>query len=287
MPNSSKKLSFRIFDDDDTNIFFSSKNPNEVESVMNNELKQVLKYCAINKLSVDMKKTNYMIITSPQKPHTNINILNIKQKKCIKYLGIYLDEHLNWKKQIDHVSSKIAKNIGILYKLRHYLNLHMLKQLYYTLIYPYINYGAASWGNTYPTNLKKICSKQNQCIRSIFFAANRESANIFYELLSILKFDNIVKLKISSFVHKIITDPSSVPILFRDTLQPTTSVHNYNTRHATKKNLYRPKIRTNFGKFSFRYSATVIWETVPYQIKQASHLNFPKLYKAYLLQHQQ
>ena len=96
-----------------------------------------------------------------------------------------------------------------------------------------------------------------------------------------------MKLKISSFVHKIITDPSSVPILFRDTLQPTTSVHNYNTRHATKKNLYRPKIRTNFGKFSFRYSATVIWETVPYQIKQASHLNFPKLYKAYLLQHQQ
>ena len=69
LPNSSEKLSFRIFADD-TNIFFTSSNPNEVEFTMNEKIKSVLKYCAINKLSVNFKKTNYMLITSSKKKNT-------------------------------------------------------------------------------------------------------------------------------------------------------------------------------------------------------------------------
>ena len=86
LPNSSKKLSFRIFADD-TNI--TGSNPNEVEFPMNEETKLVLKYCSINKLSVNFKKTNYMLITSKKKIHLNIH--NIDCKSYIKYLGIYLD----------------------------------------------------------------------------------------------------------------------------------------------------------------------------------------------------
>ena len=73
MPNSSDKLSFRIFADD-TNLFFASKNLKELESVMNNEIKLVLRSCTTNKLSVNLKKTNYMLITSPRKQvHINNN----------------------------------------------------------------------------------------------------------------------------------------------------------------------------------------------------------------------
>jgi hypothetical protein len=93
---------------------------------MNTELKKVLDYCSINKLAVNMKKTNFMVISPNTKEHININIHNIERKSCIKYLGIYLDEHLTWKIQIVHVNNKIAKNIGIFYKPRHYLNIHML-----------------------------------------------------------------------------------------------------------------------------------------------------------------
>ena len=102
LPNSSEKLSFRIFADD-TNIFFTSSNPNKVEFTMNEEIKLVLKYCAINKLSVNFKKTNYMLITSSKKK-IHLNIHNIDCKSYIKYLGIYLDEHLQWESQIQHVT---------------------------------------------------------------------------------------------------------------------------------------------------------------------------------------
>jgi hypothetical protein len=70
-----------------------------------------------------------------------------------------MDERLTWKSQITHVNSKISKNLGIFYKLRNYLNVYMLKQLYYTLIYPYLSYGSMSWGSNYSSNLKKLTVK--------------------------------------------------------------------------------------------------------------------------------
>ena len=65
-------------------------------------------------------------------------------------------------------------NLGVLNQLRNDLNLKMSRQLYYALIYPYLNYGAMCWGNNYQTNLNMICTKQNKCIRSIFFANKQE-----------------------------------------------------------------------------------------------------------------
>jgi hypothetical protein len=124
MVNSSSILSFRMFADD-ANIFYSDKDPKKLELVMNTELKKVLDYCSINKLSVNMKKTNFMVISSNTKEHININIYNIERKSCIKYLGIYLDEHLNWKSQIVHVNNKIAKNIGIFYTLRFIISIYI------------------------------------------------------------------------------------------------------------------------------------------------------------------
>jgi len=63
LPNCSKKLSFRIFADD-TNMFFPSDNLYHLESIMNEELNLVFKYCNINKLSINFTKTTYMIMSS-------------------------------------------------------------------------------------------------------------------------------------------------------------------------------------------------------------------------------
>jgi hypothetical protein len=63
MPNCSKELSFRIFADD-TNVFYSSNSIDNIEKVMNEELQNVLQYCNVNKLSINIKKTNFMVITS-------------------------------------------------------------------------------------------------------------------------------------------------------------------------------------------------------------------------------
>ena len=108
---------------------------------------------------------------------------------------------------------------------------HRLRYIYYTLVYPYLTYAVIAWGNTYPSNLKKLCTLQNKCIRCMFFADNRESSTVFYKLLDILKFENIVKLRTCVIAHKIFNKSPSIPLLFHSSLREVSNLHRYNTRY--------------------------------------------------------
>ena len=238
-------------------------------------------------LSINFKKTNYMIIASPKKK-TNISITTccIEQKSQIKYLGVFIDEHLKWDTQLQHINNKLTKNVGILFKLRHYMPINALKQLYYTLIFPYLNYGLMSWGTACQTKLRKIKVSQNNCLRCIFFVNKRENPAPYFTLLGILKLESIFKLKIASLVHKIQFQKKETPRALYDLVQLASDVHNYNTRYATNQNLYRPPSRTNYGLARFRVVAPQIWEAMPFEIKCLPFNTFKKEYKRLLLDNQ-
>ena len=189
----------------------------------------------------------YMLISPPQKA-TNIILGNITRKTHIKYSGVFIDEHLNWGPQILHINHKVSRNMGIINKLKYYLNIRTLTQLYYILIYPYLSYGITNWGNTYKSRLNKLISKQSNCIRNIFFAHSRESHDPYYKLLDFLKLDNIFKLKIATVTHKIHNNKECIPVIFFDFVLPAASIHSHNTRYASDQNLYRIHVRTNINK---------------------------------------
>ena len=76
-----------------------------------------------------------MTISSPQEANKlKLNLRNIEEKNYTKYLGICIDKNLNWALHFHHINSKISKNLGILFRLRHFLTLNTLKQIYYSLI---------------------------------------------------------------------------------------------------------------------------------------------------------
>ena len=64
----------------------------------------------------------------------SLNGINLNQEFSIKYLGIIIDSNLSWKSQVSYIAKKIKRNIGILSKLRYYVNLDILAKLYYALI---------------------------------------------------------------------------------------------------------------------------------------------------------
>ena len=84
----------------------------------------------------------------------------LDRKDHIKYLGVMIDESLSWKYHISCTCSRISSNIGVISKLRHYLSIRQLKQLYYNLIYPFLSYATLAWGSAYKTHLKRLQSKQ-------------------------------------------------------------------------------------------------------------------------------
>ena len=88
----------------------------------------------------------------------------------MKYLGVLLDETMSFTHHVSYICTRIARNNGIMSKLRHYLTLLQMKQIYCSLIYPYIFYAILSMGCAHKTHIDKIQTKQNLSARLIFLA---------------------------------------------------------------------------------------------------------------------
>jgi len=95
--------------------------------------------------------------------------------------------------------------------LRYYVDLNILKQIYYALIYPYLSYGILAWGCASKTRLDCLRIKHNKCLRTIFFVHPRESAAPYFKLLTIPKLHNIYKLKIWCLIHRMRNEADSIP----------------------------------------------------------------------------
>ena len=129
----------------------------------------------------------------------------LRKKDHIKYLGVMIDESLSWKYHISYICSRVSRNIGIISKLRHYLSIHQLKQIYYNLIYPYLSYAVIAWGSAYKAHLQKLQTKQNTVLRLMFFATTfgpyTESALPFLNLLDMLTVDNVYRLHAKIYAY--------------------------------------------------------------------------------------
>ena len=151
---------------DDTNILYANKNLRSLEATVNSELKKLCLWLASNKLTLNTKKTNFVIFHPYQKsvdylPQLKIfdtetnQYAGLEMKNYVKYLGILIDKNLCWKIQIDNVATKLSKTVGLITKLRHLVPQHTLLNIYRALILPYLSYGLIVWGQALKTHFKK------------------------------------------------------------------------------------------------------------------------------------
>ncbi len=146
--------------------------------------------------------------------HNVTLILNrkaISEKDHVKYLGVLMDQHLTWKYQITNVSRKVSRGVGILAKLHNFVNLDILINIYYCLVYSHLTYGIEAWGSAGKTETEKlhILQKKAVCIftGNQYFQIYGEpagplpSSGPLFIRLGFLKFDEIFKFTISKFVY--------------------------------------------------------------------------------------
>ena len=143
---------------DDTNIFLSGNDLPELCSDMCNELKKLDLWFKVNKLSLNVSKTNFMVFGNKKNKECNIfiNGVKIEEVNYTKFLGVLIDNKLNWQMQIQNVQRKVSKSVSILYRVKYLLDTNALLMIYNSLILPYLNYCVEVWGNTYPTHCQQI-----------------------------------------------------------------------------------------------------------------------------------
>ena len=191
---------------DDTSIFYSNSEPDHLASLMNSELTKISLWIKSNKLSVNIKKTNYVIFKPKQKSvHISSQIsfdsIALKQVTEVKFLGVYIDEGLTWKSHISYICKKISKSVGIMHRVRFFLSSNTKISLYYTLIYPYLTCCTTVWSSTYVTNLNRIFLLQKRPVRAMTNSNHRAPSAPLFAQLNIL---DIFKLN-SFYTAKFIT----------------------------------------------------------------------------------
>ena len=97
-----------------------------------------------------------------------LNNTTLERVNSIKFLGVILDENINWNRHIELVQNKISKNIGILCRASLYLDKESLKSIYFSFIYSQISYCNIAWAGTSKTKLTIIFTKQKHAFRIIY-----------------------------------------------------------------------------------------------------------------------
>ena len=143
----------------------------ELYRVMNEELVKVSNWLSANKLSLNVFKTTYILFKGKRKirevPQLLILGNPILRVESTKFLGILIDENLNWKPQAKFVIGKLSRMIGVLSKISDNLNLSCLKTLYFSFIQPSLQYGVIFWFPVSKDLQNKIFRLQKKAIRII------------------------------------------------------------------------------------------------------------------------
>ena len=167
-----------------------------------------------NKLSLNIKKSNYVLFRPRQKRITSsVNIrlfdndtrqyVDLTNKAYVKYLGVLIDNHLSWRNHIDYISSKFSKTISLFAKLRHTVPQHTLITLYWSLIHPYLNYGIVAWGQASKTLFNKLLLLQKHVLRFIFFANQRDSVIQLFVKANIPPLNIMYCQSVANLVHHV------------------------------------------------------------------------------------
>ena len=274
--NASSITKPRIFADD-TNLFVRDKNFMQLNTSCNTEIEKINCWMIANKLSVNIDKTCYSIF-SPKRNHScpmklTLKIGNnmLKESNSNKYLGVIIDDKLNWKDQIKNIRSNLLKYVGIFYKIRQKLPTHCLRDLYFALVYPNLIYGIEIYANTCKSFLDEIIIINNKILRIL--QRKPISSNVYdlYYDYNTVPLNMLFTLKLLLFMHKYIHHRHLLPTALHEMCHLNSSVHNYNTRN--KGGLHIVLHSTSIGQRSLKYQCSKLWNNLPDALKNIQSIN--------------
>ena len=274
---------------DDTFLCAQNKSFSVLESEVNSELDKVANWLLSNKLTLNINKSKYMVITRKrQVPPISIEIKDTSLERCssYKYLGIFIDKDLNWATHIDHITKKVLKACGAIAKLRHCVDIGTLKTVYYSLVHSYIRYGIVIWGNASSSSLSSLYTANHKVLRIMTFAPfGNIDLNPIYDFLQILNLDQIFSLELGKFLYKLHHNllPTSIGNYFEP--DPYVNLHSYGLRSRTANVPTRIVSRTYYAEKSFQIGGLKFWNKIPDTIKDSNSLNTFKInFKKHLLE---
>ena len=183
--NSTDQGSFVLFADD-TNIFVEGESIEEAYQKGNFVLGKIEEYMIKNQLHINVDKSCFMEFCPKLKSDTmtcarnrpyftkspsnslSLSGRTLEKVQKVKFLGVFIDNKLNWNAQIDHLEAKLNSTIIMIKRIKRFIPKSQYQKLYNSLFLPHLTYCISCWGGVPSYKLKKIFSIQKRCVRLLF-----------------------------------------------------------------------------------------------------------------------
>ena len=273
---------------DDTNLFMFGSNLSVLESQANVVLKKMELWFIANKLSLNADKTCYTLFSRQKSQDLNsqylklyINNQLISKVSSCKYLGVIIDETLEWKEHIDHVWKKLIKFTSIFYKVRNVLPFACLRKLYFAFIHPHLLYGVEVYANTAKCYLDKLVKLNNKLLRILLKKKMETPIINLYQTFNVLPLPLLHEMQMLLFVHKCYYK-LDMPLIFRQYFLENNIVHGHNTRNNC--DLHIQIVHSNVGQRCSLFCGSKLWNALPRSLKTIQFpFKFKRELKNYLL----
>ena len=223
----------RLFADDTVSTVHGGDLSLLVEQIRQS-FENLYRWCVCNELTTNSDKTNFVLFHTINKPMpTNLNeismeFMTVQRVKTFKYLGITLDETLNWGEHAEAICSSLLKYVGIIYQIKSKVTTRVVRQIYFAFIYSRMKCGIEVYGNYLATNLNKIQVMQNKLMKLLLNIDRLTPTDTLHQTLNMLKVSDIYQVNILSFVNDTVS--GRWPNLFQDYFELIRNTYDLRTK---------------------------------------------------------
>ena len=276
LPSVWKKSKFYLLADD-INIYSDGDSLTNLATTVNKELKSVKRWLDVNRPSISISKTNYIIFHSstmkiPEDTWIKVGRKHLTKSKYIKFLGISLDQNLSWIFHLSELSKKLARTCGIFFKNRSFFPINALVLVYNSLFLPFLQYSIIIWGQTFTSYLEPLVLLQKKIVRAIAHQHLLSHTLSIIQSFKLLQLYDILRMKLLCFVYEAINKLN--PYCFHGFFLLNSEFHEYFTRHTRRSNrgdVFRNhKNSFQYGLKSIRNMGTKTWNDLSEILKNST-----------------
>ena len=200
-----------------------------------------------------------------------------------KFLGVHIDENLNWNYHMEHLHHKITTNLHLLRSSKNILNIDSLRKVYYAHVHSHLIYGVKVWGSMISSpQINSLYKQQKQCLWLIGKLKSRENTDTTFRIMKILKFPDMIQLEMYKLGQQLKFKQLPDPITREFNAYGGVRMHRYPTRNKELPNIQRHQ-GTIFNK-SFLCRGIAGYMLLPIEIQNISSKSmFIKHAKEYLM----